>query len=63
MAHTHRRITAQAEHTVATNSPLSARGVQDAVWMPVLLALWMVNYRVYGSTSRSPQKNLECEAQ
>ena len=28
--------------------PLSARAVQDALWKPILLALWTVNYRVYG---------------
>ena len=28
---------------------LSARAVQDAVWQPILLALWTVNYRVYGA--------------
>lgn len=29
--------------------PLFARAVQDAVWVPILLALWTVNYRVYGA--------------
>lgn len=29
--------------------PLSARAVQDALWVPILLALWTVNYRVYGA--------------
>jgi len=28
--------------------PLSARAVQDALWKPILLALWTVNRRVYG---------------
>jgi len=29
--------------------PLSARAIQDAVWQPILLALWTANYRVYGA--------------
>jgi putative transposase len=28
--------------------PLSARAIQDALWQPILLALWTANYRVYG---------------
>jgi putative transposase len=28
--------------------PLSARAIQDAIWQPILLALWTANYRVYG---------------
>ena len=27
----------------------SARAVSDAVWMPVLLALWVANRKVYGA--------------
>ena len=27
----------------------SARAVRDAIWMPLLLALWIANYRVYGA--------------
>ncbi len=27
----------------------SARAIRDAVMMPILLALWQVNYRVYGA--------------
>ena len=29
--------------------PPSARTQQDTVWVPILLALWTVNYRVYGA--------------
>lgn len=29
--------------------PVSRRAQQDALWVPVLLALWTLNYRVYGA--------------
>ena len=29
--------------------PLSARAIKNAVWQPILLALWTANYRVYGA--------------
>ena len=29
--------------------PPSARATRDAVWVPVLMALWVSNYRVYGA--------------
>jgi putative transposase len=33
----------------AKSRPASARARRDAVLMPILLALWMANYRVYGA--------------
>jgi hypothetical protein len=29
--------------------PLSARGIRDAVMMPILLALWIANRKVHGA--------------
>ena len=28
--------------------PLSARAVADSVWIPILMALWVANHKVYG---------------
>ena len=39
---------AAATYYARKTRPLSARAVQDALWQPILLALWTVNYRVYG---------------
>jgi putative transposase len=33
----------------AKSRPLSARAMRDAVLLPILLALWTANYRVYGA--------------
>jgi len=33
----------------AKTRPLSARAIRDAVMMPILLAIWTANYRVYGA--------------
>lgn len=33
----------------AKSRPASARSVRDAVLIPVLVAIWMANYRVYGA--------------
>jgi putative transposase len=33
----------------AKTRPLSARAMRDAVMMPILLAIWTANYRVYGA--------------
>ena len=39
--------------TTSANAPraraLGAGGVSDAVWMPILLALWIANRKVYGA--------------
>ena len=29
--------------------PLSARAISDAVWMPILMTLWVANRKVYGA--------------
>ena len=39
---------APSTYYAAKNRPLSARAIRDAVMMPILLALWQANYRVYG---------------
>lgn len=40
---------AASTYYAAKTRPPSARAVRDAVLMPVLLALWTANYRVYGA--------------
>ena len=40
---------APSTYYAARARPLSARAVRDAVMIPVLVALWEVNYRVYGA--------------
>jgi hypothetical protein len=39
-------------HHSVKSRPLSARAVRDAVLMPIRLALWLANYRVYGGLSK-----------
>jgi putative transposase len=40
---------APSTYYAAKTRPPSARALRDAVMMPILLALWMANYRVYGA--------------
>jgi putative transposase len=40
---------APSTYYAAKSRPPSARGVRDAILMPLLLALWIANYRVYGA--------------
>ena len=39
---------APSTYYAAKNRPVSARAIRDAVMMPILLALWAANYKVYG---------------
>lgn len=40
---------APSTYYAAKSRPLSARAMRDAILMPMLLALWIDNYRVYGA--------------
>ena len=40
---------APSTYYAAKSRPPSARAMRDAVMMPILLGLWMTNYRVYGA--------------
>jgi transposase InsO family protein len=40
---------AASTYYAARSRPLSARALRDAVLAPILLALWIANYRVYGA--------------
>ncbi len=40
---------APSTYYAAKSRPLSARAIRDAVMMPILLALWTANYKVYGA--------------
>ena len=40
---------APSTYYAAKSRPPSARALRDAVMMPILLALWMANYRAYGA--------------
>jgi putative transposase len=40
---------APSTYYAARSRPASARALRDAVLMPILLALWTANYRVYGA--------------
>jgi len=40
---------APSTYYAAKSRPLSARAARDAVMIPILVALWTVNYRVYGA--------------
>ena len=40
---------APSTYYASKNRPLSARAVSDAVWMPVLMALWVANRKVHGA--------------
>jgi len=40
---------APSTYYAAKSRPASARAERDAVLMPILLALWVANYRVYGA--------------
>jgi putative transposase len=40
---------APSTYYAARSRPASARAVRDAVLMPILFALWVANYRVYGA--------------
>lgn len=40
---------ASSTYYAATTRPPSARALRDAVMMPILLRLWVDNYRVYGA--------------
>ncbi len=40
---------APSTYYAAKTRPLSARAAQDAVMIPILVALWTANYRVYGA--------------
>ena len=40
---------APSTYYAAKSRPVSARAVRDAVMIPILVALWMANYRVYGA--------------
>ena len=40
---------APSTYYAAKSRPVSARTMRDAVLIPVLVALWTANYRVYGA--------------
>ena len=40
---------APSTYYAAKKRPLSARAIRDGVMLPILLALWKANYRVYGA--------------
>jgi putative transposase len=40
---------APSTYHAAKSRPVSARAMRDAVLIPILVALWMANYRVYGA--------------
>ena len=40
---------APSTYYAAKHREPSARAVRDAVWMPILLALWVANRKVYGA--------------
>lgn len=40
---------APSTYYAAKSRPLSARAIRDAVMLPILVALWQANYRVYGA--------------
>jgi putative transposase len=40
---------APSTYYAAKSRPVSARALRDAVMMPILLAIWTANYRVYGA--------------
>ncbi len=40
---------APSRYYAARNRPLSARAVRDAVMIPILVALWMANRKLYGA--------------
>ena len=40
---------APSTYYAAKSRPLSARAVRDAVMMPILLALWVTNRKLYGA--------------
>jgi putative transposase len=40
---------APSTYYAAKSRPISARAIRDAVLIPVLVAIWMANYRVYGA--------------
>jgi putative transposase len=40
---------APSTYYAAKSRPVSARAIRDAVMIPVLVAIWAANYRVYGA--------------
>ena len=40
---------APSTYYAAKSRPMSARAARDAVMIPILVALWTANYRVYGA--------------
>ena len=40
---------APSTYYAAKSRPLSARAISDAVWMPILMALWVANRKLYGA--------------
>ncbi len=40
---------APSTHYAAKSRPASARSLRDAMLIPILVAIWMTNYRVYGA--------------
>ena len=40
---------APSTYYAAKSRPVSARSVRDAALIPILVAIWMANYRVYGA--------------
>ena len=40
---------APSTYYAAKSRPASARAVRDAVMIPILIAIWIENYRVYGA--------------
>ena len=40
---------APSVYYAAKSRPASARAVRDAVMIPILMAIWVKNYRVYGA--------------
>jgi putative transposase len=40
---------APSTYYAAKSRPVSARAMRDAVMIPILVALWTANYRVYGA--------------
>jgi putative transposase len=39
---------APSTYYAAKSRPISARAIRDAVMIPILVAIWTANYRVYG---------------
>ena len=43
---------APSTYYASKTRPPSARAISDAYWLPILMALWIANRKVYGSHKR-----------